>query len=82
MMFCIDSLTNPAMMKPRFHLHEPSNDQIRKISDIFSDLGIVSIASLVLPATFNQPQFSAILGGIALAVTFWTISYWLLSLKN
>ena len=50
--------------------------QIEKLSDIASDLGLVSVASVVLPAALEKFNVGAIMVGIVLAVFFWLTSVW------
>ncbi|MEK7174716.1 MAG: hypothetical protein AAB722_00025 [Patescibacteria group bacterium] len=60
-----------------------NNEQLKVISGIFSGLGQVSIASIVLPLvfpSFSYSEVNAVTPGSVLSVLFWTLS--ILSVKN
>lgn len=48
--------------------------QLGKVSDIFSDLGLVSIASVVLPAALDKIDTIRVVLGLLIAFVFWIIS--------
>ena len=48
--------------------------QIDKLSDISSDLALVAVAAVILPAAFDKFDSTKILLGSAAAITFWLIS--------
>lgn len=54
-----------------------NESQEKKLSDIASDLGIVSIASVVLPALFDRSNPIMVILGLLTAVGFWIFSIWL-----
>jgi hypothetical protein len=78
----IDNFSYWFMIRKKFSFIVPTNSQIDKCADITADLGLIFVASVVLPAVLGQPRFWPIIVGIALAVIFWTVSFWLLSLKQ
>jgi hypothetical protein len=51
--------------------------QIDKISDISSEVGLVALVSVVLPAIFDKFDPSLIISGLVATVFFWTFSIWL-----
>ncbi len=51
--------------------------QLEKLSDIASDLALVSVASLVLPAVFDRFDSIKIVLGTVSIIVFWYISLWL-----
>ena len=53
-----------------------SKNQIEKLSDIFSDVGLVALASIVIPAVLNK--FDIILVSIGF---IFTILSWIISLR-
>ncbi|MBA3724119.1 MAG: hypothetical protein H0W89_04510 [Candidatus Levybacteria bacterium] len=48
--------------------------QSGKLSDIISDLGLVSMASVVLPAALDKIDTIRVLLGLLIALTFWMVS--------
>ncbi|MBI2051675.1 hypothetical protein HYT33_02840 [Candidatus Roizmanbacteria bacterium] len=54
--------------------------QVEKISDIASDLGLVAVASIVLPAVVDRLNGLLVILGTAMACLCWYIS--LTVLKN
>lgn len=54
-----------------------NEDQIEKLSDISSDIGLVSLASVVLPAVFDKFNSVMILLGSIATIGFWLLSVWL-----
>ena len=50
--------------------------QLEKISDIASDLALIAIASVVLPAAFDKFNSIMILLGSVIAVILWLVSLW------
>ncbi|HSW96902.1 MAG TPA: hypothetical protein VLF89_03675 [Candidatus Saccharimonadales bacterium] len=63
--------------KLEIEVPELNNNQLKKLSDIASDLGLVSISSVALPAVFSKSNPFAIAAGIILAAIFWIYSIWL-----
>ena len=51
--------------------------QFDKLSDIGSDLALVSIASIILPAAFDKFDSTKILLGSMATVFFWWFSIWI-----
>lgn len=54
---------------------KPGRKQTDKLSDILSDIGLVSLASVVLPAMFDKYDLIRVLLGIAVSLIFWLSSY-------
>ena len=54
-----------------------SETQLEKLSDIASDVGLIGIASIVLPAVFDRFDILKIFVGIIITVFFWAHSLWL-----
>lgn len=55
-----------------------SEQQLKKLSDIFSNLGLLSAGSIIVPVlveTFNPLLFIA---GTLVSILFWVLSLWLL----
>lgn len=61
-------------MRPIFKLND---DQINKLSDIFSDIGLVALASVALPAVFDKVDLNRVISGLIPALTCWLISLYL-----
>jgi len=60
------------MLFPKF-----SNKRLEKLSDILSDVALVSLASVVLPAILDRfSPVLVVLGGIV-TVVLWIFSLWL-----
>ena len=51
--------------------------QIDKLSDICSDVALVSLASVVLPAVFDKGDPIQVSLGLVIALAFWSLSLWL-----
>ncbi len=51
-----------------------SDKQIDRISDIFSDVAQVCLASVVIPAFFDRFDIIVLLSGLIAASFFWTFS--------
>lgn len=51
-----------------------NNDQIAKLSDIASDIGLVALASVVLPAVLDKFNLLMIILGSVAALALWIIS--------
>lgn len=51
-----------------------SDRQLEKLSDIFSDIGLVSLASVILPAILGTFDKSVLLLGILVTLVCWIIS--------
>lgn len=59
-----------------------ANERIQKISDIMADLGVVAVASVVLPALLDRFQWvSAVFGSLA-AMALLSISVWIVKRKD
>lgn len=51
--------------------------QIDKLSDIASDIGLVSAASIILPAVLDKFDQIRVLLGLLITLAFWSYSIWL-----
>ena len=51
-----------------------SETQLEKLSDIASDVGLVALASVVLPAVLDKFNMTEVLLGSVATVFFWTVS--------
>lgn len=51
-----------------------SKKQIDKLSDISSDLGLVAVASVVIPAAVDRFSLVAVVYGLLVALGFWIFS--------
>ena len=51
---------------------------MKKLSDIASDIGVVAVASVALPAVLNQYDTRLAILGFAITIFFWFFSMWLL----
>ena len=60
-----------------FSILKLNEKQLEKMSDIAGDLGLVSIASVVLPFVFDKFNAMAVLLGSLATIIFWLISIWL-----
>lgn len=58
----------------RLSVPKLNQKQIEKLSDIASDLALVSTASVILPAAFDKFDPTKILLGSTVAIAFWLIS--------
>ncbi|OGH17616.1 MAG: hypothetical protein A2868_03995 [Candidatus Levybacteria bacterium RIFCSPHIGHO2_01_FULL_40_15b] len=54
-----------------------SDNRIEKLSDIISDIALISLASVALPAALDRFDVIKLLAGGILSVFFWIISIWL-----
>lgn len=54
-----------------------SKRQLEKLSDISSDVGLIALASVVLPAALDKFNPVAVLLGLLATFIFWTISLFL-----
>ena len=61
----------------RFYWIKLSDQRIKKLSDVCSDLGIVLVASVVLPGILDKFNIALFVTGSFLAVVFYLISLWL-----
>jgi len=59
-----------------------SDEQIDKLADIFADLGVVAVASIVLPALLDRLQFLPAIIGSLCSLVFLIVSLWLLKGKG
>lgn len=57
-----------------YQLNEKQRD---KISDIASDIGLVGLASVVIPAFFDKFNPAMVLLGLLTTLGFWIFSVWL-----
>lgn len=55
--------------------------QLNKLSDIASEIAIVALASVALPAIFEGLDLIAMVTGFITTVSFWSISLWILKNK-
>lgn len=55
-----------------------SNSQINKLSDICSNIGMVSLASIALPTIFTQTNALLTCSGLIMTILFWLFSILLL----
>lgn len=62
-------------MLPRF-----TENQLIKLADIASNIGLVALASVAIPAILDRPDTHAFIIGLASALSFWLISLWLIKL--
>lgn len=53
------------------------DSQLEKLSDIASDIGLVALASVVLPAVFDKFNLTRVVLGLVAAIIFWLLSIWL-----
>lgn len=53
---------------------ELNDRQLAKLSDISSDLGLVSTASIILPAVFDRFNLTLLVVGTVASFSFWIIS--------
>lgn len=51
-----------------------SKNQVNKLSDISSDVGLVTLASVVLPAALDRYNPTQILLGLVATMVFWILS--------
>lgn len=51
-----------------------TKDQVKKISDIASDIGIVALASVIIPSVLDKFNFFIIISGIIITLTSWIFS--------
>ena len=58
-----------------------NNAQLNKLSDIASEIAIIALASVALPAILEEPGFVAMLAGSITTILFWSISLWILKNK-
>lgn len=51
--------------------------RLDKLSDIASDIGLIALVSIVLPAVLDRFDLLRVLLGTVAAITFWLLSVWL-----
>lgn len=51
-----------------------NDNQIEKLSDIFSDIGLVILASVVIPSILDRIDLKVLLFGIIGVLSVWIIS--------
>jgi hypothetical protein len=61
-------------MRRRVEWYNLNSKQIEKLSDILSDVGLVSLASVALPAIFGNLNILAALSGIMATFICWFAS--------
>lgn len=61
----------------KLNFPELNKRQLEKLSDIASDLGLVSIATVVFPAVFDKADPDRVRLGLVIALVFWIYSIWL-----
>lgn len=54
-----------------------NDKQIEKISDISSNIGLVALGSVALPAILDRFNAVLVILGLAIAIGFWIVSIWL-----
>ncbi len=54
-----------------------NNKQLDKLSDIASDVGLISLASVVLPAILDRVNLVLVVLGLLATSGFWSFSIWL-----
>lgn len=59
-----------------------ADGQIRKIADIASDIGLIALASIALPAIFDRTNAFRIAFGSIATIFFLLFSVWLLRIKK
>lgn len=60
------------MLLPKLNKH-----QLEKLSDIASDVALVSLASVVLPAILDKFNIILVVLGLLATAGFWVFSIWL-----
>ena len=55
--------------------------QLNKLADITSEVAVVSLATVVLPAIFETTSLIAILLGTGVTMFLWILSLWILKNK-
>lgn len=63
------------------NLPKLNDSQIAKLADICSEVAIVSLASIILPAVFDGFNFLRMLFGLVATGLLWISSLWLLKTK-
>lgn len=53
-----------------------NKQQIEKLSDIASDIALVSLASVFLPAVFEKFNMVYLIAGSTITIGFWIASVW------
>jgi hypothetical protein len=61
----------------RYPLPKLSIKQLEKLSDISSDVGLISLASVVLPAVLDRLNPIMLVLGLIATIFFWVFSIWL-----
>ncbi|MEK7186281.1 MAG: hypothetical protein AAB675_02875 [Patescibacteria group bacterium] len=54
-----------------------NEEQLDKLSDIFSDLGLVGVAAVVLPAIFDKLNLLTAAFGVLATIVLWYMSLWI-----
>lgn len=54
-----------------------NSEQLDKVSDIVSDVGLIALATVVLPALLDKFDIGKVILGLIIAFTFWFVSIWL-----
>ncbi len=56
-----------------------NDPQLKKLATICADIGMVSLASVILPAIFEKFNIWQLIVGVLTTVVAWIYSLWLLS---
>ncbi len=59
-----------------------TDEQLQKLADVSSDLGVVAVASVVLPTLFDRFQLIPAILGLLGALILVLISLWLINGKG
>lgn len=59
-----------------------TDDQTQKLADITSDIGLIALASVAIPAVLDHTDISAFVIGLGIAIVLWITSIWLIKLKQ
>ena len=59
-----------------------NHTQIAKLADMSSEVAIVALASIALPAILERVHIFLAIAGIIVALLLWIMSLWLLKIKN
>lgn len=64
------------------NLPELNDNQIAKLADVVSDIALVALASVALPAVLERLHIFLAIAGVIAALLLWIMSLWLLKSKN
>ena len=62
-------------------LFKLNDAQLNKLADITSEVAIVAMASVAVPAIFERPDLGTLASGSIIAFFFWSLSLWILKNK-